>query len=82
MLMSALTYYPEYSPTYISLGELYLRKGEYTAAVEILQQANRLNPFNPIIHKNLATLYGKLGKKEDAAVELRRLMLLTTNVAP
>ncbi len=76
VLKTALTYYPEYSPTYISLGELYQRKGEYTAAVEILQQANHLNPFNPIIHKNLATLYGKLGKKEDAAVELQRLMLL------
>lgn len=76
VLKTALTYYPEYSPTYISLGELYLRKGEYAAAVEILQQANHLNPFNPIIHKNLVTLYGKLGKKEDAAVELQRLMLL------
>jgi len=77
VLKTSLAYYPEYSPTYITLGELYLRKEEFTAAVEILQQANYLNPFNPIIHKNLATLYGTLDKKEDAAVELKRLILLT-----
>ncbi|GAN34276.1 MAG: tetratricopeptide repeat protein [Candidatus Brocadia sp. AMX2] len=77
ILKVALEYYPEYTTTYISLGELYQRKGEYAAALEILSQANRINPFNPIIHKNLALLYDKLGRKEDAAGELRRLMLLS-----
>lgn len=77
ILKAALEYYPEYTTTYISLGELYQRKGEYDAAIEILSQANHINPFNPIIHKNLAQLYQKLGRKEDAAGELKRLMLLT-----
>lgn len=77
ILKTALEYYPEYATTYISLGELYQRKGEYGAAVEILSQANFINPFNPVIHKNLAELYGKLERKEDASLELKRLMLLT-----
>ncbi len=77
ILKAALEYYPEYLTTYISLGELYQRKGEYDDAVEILSRANYINPFNPIIHKNLAQLYDKLDMKEDAAVELRRLMMLT-----
>lgn len=77
ILKVALEYYPEYTTTYISLGELYQRKGEYDAAIEILSQANHINPFNPIIHKNLAQLYNKLDRKEDAALELKRLMLLS-----
>lgn len=77
ILKVALEYYPEYPTTYISLGELYQRKGEYDAAVEILSRANHINPFNPIIHKNLAQFYQKLDRKEDAAEELQRLMLLT-----
>lgn len=77
ILKVALEYYPEYSTTYISLGELYQRKGEYDAAVKILSQANSINPFNPIIHKNLASLYNKLKRKGDAEIELKRLMLVT-----
>ena len=76
ILKVALKYYPEYTTTYILLGELYQRKGEYDAAIEILLQANHVNPFNPIIHKNLALLYNKLNRKDDAASELKRLMLL------
>lgn len=77
ILKISLEYYPEYTTTYISLGELYLRKGEYDDAVKILAQANHINPFNPIIHKNLAQLYQKLDKKENATLELKRLMMLT-----
>ena len=77
ILKVALEYYPEYTTTYISLGELYQRKGEYDAAIDILSRANHVNPFNPIIHKNLALLYDKLDRKEDASLELRRLMMLT-----
>jgi tetratricopeptide (TPR) repeat protein len=77
ILKVALEYYPEYTTTYISLGELYQRKGEYNAAIEILSQANHINPFNPIIHRNLAQLYQKLDRKEDAALELKRLTMLT-----
>lgn len=76
ILKVALEYYPEYTTTYILLGELYQRKGEYHDAVEILSQANSMNPFNPVIHKNLAVLYSKLNREEDAAIELKRLMLL------
>ncbi|HLG38271.1 MAG TPA: tetratricopeptide repeat protein, partial [Chitinophagaceae bacterium] len=76
ILKVALKYYPEYTTTYVSLGELYQRKGEYDAAIEILSQANHINPFNPIIHRNLALLYDKLNRKEEAATELKRLMLL------
>lgn len=79
ILKTVLRYYPEYTTTYISLGELYQRKGEYGAAVEILSQANQINPFHPAVHKNLAFLYGKLGMKEEANRELRRLSMVSGN---
>ncbi|OQZ01639.1 MAG: hypothetical protein B6D35_02465 [Candidatus Brocadia sp. UTAMX2] len=77
ILQVALEYYPEYPATYISLGELYQRKGEYDTAIEFLSRANHVNPFHPGVHKNLAQLYQKRNRKDDAAVELRRLMMLT-----
>lgn len=61
----------------ISLGELYQRKGEYATAVDILSRASHTNPFNPIIHNNLAVLYNKLDRKEGTVVELKRFRLLT-----
>ncbi|MGQ3685568.1 MAG: tetratricopeptide repeat protein [Candidatus Loosdrechtia sp.] len=76
ILKVALEYYPEYTTTYILLGELYQRKGEYQEAIEILSKANAINPFNPLIHKNLVTLYSKLNRDEDVAIEQKRLMLL------
>ncbi|MBM4055229.1 MAG: tetratricopeptide repeat protein [Planctomycetes bacterium] len=77
VLKSALDYYPEYTTTYISLGELYQRKGEYQTAIDYLLLANRVNPFNPIVHSNLIQLYTKLGDKERAADEMRRLKMVT-----
>ncbi|MCF6147134.1 MAG: tetratricopeptide repeat protein [Candidatus Kuenenia sp.] len=77
VLKAALEYYPEYTTTYISLGELYQRKGEYQTAIDFLSQANRVNPFNPIVHTNLIELYTKLGDKERAAEEMRRLKMVT-----
>jgi len=77
ILQVALEYYPEYPATYISLGELYQRKGEYDTAIEFLSRANHINPFHPGVHKNLAQLYQKRDRKDDAAAELRRLMMLT-----
>ncbi len=76
ILKVALEYYPEYATTYLSLGELYQRKDEYETAVEYLSRANQINPFNPVIHKNLSLFYSKLNRPEDADVEKKRLMLL------
>lgn len=77
VLKAALEYYPEYTTTYISLGELYQRKGKYQTAIDFLSQANRVNPFNPIIHTNLIELYTKLGDKERATDEMRKLKMIT-----
>ncbi|OHB98947.1 MAG: hypothetical protein A2Z57_13465 [Planctomycetes bacterium RIFCSPHIGHO2_12_39_6] len=76
ILKVALEYYPEYTTTYISLGELYQRKGDYDIAIQVLSEANHINPFNPVIHKNLAMLYDKLGKKDEASIEMKRLRML------
>lgn len=76
ILKVALEYYPEYTTTYISLGELYQRKGDYDIAIQLLSEANHINPFNPVIHKNLAMLYDKLGKKDEASIEMKRLRML------
>src|SRR3990172_1042515 len=76
ILKVALEYYPEYTTTYISLGELYQRKGDCDIAIQVLSEANHINPFNPVIHKNLAMLYDKLGKKDEASIEMKRLRML------
>ncbi|MDR4508477.1 MAG: tetratricopeptide repeat protein [Candidatus Brocadiaceae bacterium] len=76
LLKVMLEYYPEYPTTYIILGDLYQRKGEFGRAIETLLQVNRINPFNPTVHRNLAMCYNKLGRKKDAAIETKRLALL------
>src|SRR3989338_7735345 len=76
ILKVALEYYPEYTTTYISLGELYQRKGDYDIAIQLLSEANHINPFNSVIHKNLAMLFDKLCKKDEASIEVKRLRML------
>ncbi|WP_347274004.1 tetratricopeptide repeat protein [Candidatus Kuenenia sp.] len=77
VLKTALEYYPEYTATYISLGELYQKTGAYQTAIDFLSQANRVNPFNPVVYRNLIQLYTKLEDKESAANEMRRLKMVT-----
>jgi len=76
ILKIALEYYPGYTTSYITLGELYQKKGDYHAAIEILTKANYVNPFNPIIHDKLIQLYTQIKDEENAEKERERLKLV------
>lgn len=69
-------YYPDYVSTYVTLGELHRRKGEFQKAIEDYLEASHINPFNPIVHQRLATLYKEVGQKEEAVASLKRLSIL------
>lgn len=49
-----------------------MRKGDYEAAVVLLEQAAVRRPEHPATHMNLALAYWKLGYHEDAARSARR----------
>ena len=72
----ALTYYPNYVSTYITQGELLAKHDELDAAIESFVSASRINPFNPIVHQQLAGLYARAGHKEKAQKSLKRLAMV------
>lgn len=55
-LLPVLEYYPEVPGPQVSMGIAYLRSGDLTAAERHLKMALSINPFDPEIHCNLATI--------------------------
>ena len=49
------------------LGNLYMLKGDYPAALALTLKDQRMNPGNYFAHVNTANLYGLLGQDEEAA---------------
>jgi tetratricopeptide (TPR) repeat protein len=60
---------PDHPNTYASLGKIYLKRKDPKKAQEALEDAIQINPFNPDIHKDLATAYDMLGRSESALKE-------------
>lgn len=56
--------YPSYVSTWIQLGRAAYELGKYDDAERNLDEAARINPFNPEVHERLALVYEKQG---DAA---------------
>jgi tetratricopeptide (TPR) repeat protein len=69
-------YYPDYVSTYVTLGELHKKKGEFQRAIENYLEASHINPFNPIVHQRLASLYKEVGQADEATASLKRLTVL------
>ncbi len=67
LLTTSLGYYPDFPRTLVNLGELYFQKKVMDRAEEYFQQAVKLNPFNPFLHKRLIALYHSTGKKDEKA---------------
>jgi tetratricopeptide (TPR) repeat protein len=67
---------PEYAPTLTDLGLARRARGEAAEAVDALERAVRINPFDPRIHEGLADLYGALGRPAERAAALGELELL------
>lgn len=59
-----------YAEPHYHLGNLWLRRGEITAALEQLQLAAQLNPGEAKTHFALSRTYRRLGRKDEEAREL------------
>ena len=68
--------YPGYVSTWIQLGRAAYELGRFEDARDNLNEAARINPFNPEVHQWLALVYDKLGdtKRANDARELQKLV--------
>ncbi len=70
-----LKMYPDVALPYNDLGVLYSRVGEKLLALACYEKANRIQPGNPTIIKNLAEFYFvELGWTDDAILMLTQLL--------
>ena len=60
---------PNYVPSYTNLGNFYFYTGRYGDAASYYEQSNQINPFNPLIHKNMAGCYEQLKSEKKAEQE-------------
>ena len=74
-LAGSLAYYPNYHTTHLLLGEALLKAGELERAETHLMEALGINPFDPAVHENLAALYTRQDRAEDASRARENLRL-------
>jgi len=58
--------FPSYVSTWIQLGRAAYELGKYPDARDYLEEAARINPFDPEVHERLAMVYDKLGQPARA----------------
>ena len=69
-------YYPSFLKTYLNLGQAYMHLKNPQKAIEAFEEAVGINPFHPLPHSSLATLYAEQGETEKAARAQASLELL------
>ncbi|PIR00794.1 MAG: hypothetical protein COV66_05070 [Nitrospinae bacterium CG11_big_fil_rev_8_21_14_0_20_45_15] len=74
LLMKSLKHYPHFHTTLLNLGETYLQSQRYPQAQKFFEEAQRVNPFNPIVYDRLIQIYTKQGlsDKKEFQEQLRR----------
>lgn len=60
---------PDFGDAFVGLGIALLSEGDLSAALPALQTAERLEPDNPEVHRQLAVAYGRLNRAADAQRE-------------
>ena len=63
------------------VGEVYLRQGNYTSALQELLKAEKLYPNDHILHYDLGIVYRKKGKVDLAIKHFKRAIELKPNFA-
>jgi Flp pilus assembly protein TadD len=53
------------------MGKVLEKKGEFEPAVRALRRAAGMDPNNPMTHHLLGQTYRDMGRKEEAAAELK-----------
>ncbi|CAI5725857.1 hypothetical protein KXD40_002028 [Peronospora effusa] len=68
--------WPKFVLPWFGLAQMYYERKEFTKAASYLEKANKAYPENVEILSLLGDVYGKLGKKDEAVVLLRRVVEL------
>ena len=71
LLKESLRYYPMFHTTLTHLGEVYFMRKDYPKAERFYRQAEKINPFNPMVHARLITLYSAQGKTWEKENQVR-----------
>jgi tetratricopeptide (TPR) repeat protein len=79
VLAEAASRHSDYAALNVHLGRLHLKEQKWSAAVEAMLGANRIDPFDPEIHAGLAQAYQALGKGDLASRERRFAEILSGN---
>lgn len=72
---------PDHPDALHFLGLLTHQLGNSETAVQLISQAIRSNPANPLYHLNLGTIYPSLNKVEEALASFRRALVLKPDFA-
>ncbi len=77
VLKESLQRFPQSTMTLISLGNLYVQKGDYLQAERLYLNAIEIEPGNYKAHFNLAKVYKERGDRESALREYREVIRLS-----
>ncbi|KAG3069031.1 hypothetical protein PI124_g21607 [Phytophthora idaei] len=72
--------WPKFVLPWFGLAQMYYERNEFTEAAAYLEKANKAYPENVEILSLLGDVYGKLGKKDEAVVLLRRVVELEPGI--
>ena len=67
LLQKSLKYYPMFPTTLTHLGEIQFLRKNFKSSEDYYRRAERLNPFNPMVHLRLIHIYeaqGQTAQKE------------------
>ena len=89
-LRSLLAENPDYFDAQLALGGAHYAKGDYTAAIAEGHKAEKMRPYDQMVHTNLSRAYMKAGDKKTAEhhglqariASWRGNMAAPANVAP
>lgn len=66
VLMRVVREYPDYTPAYTELAELYMRAGRIDDSIETLALGIKIAPGDPVLHNNLGMCWMVVGRYENA----------------
>jgi tetratricopeptide (TPR) repeat protein len=82
LLEESVSLYPEFTPTTTLLAELAAAKGDAARARALFLHSIALNPFDPAVHRQLATLLNDMSEEQGTAREARVLRILGDWLGP
>lgn len=76
-LKPVVEHYPSYVSSWILLGKAYVSLGKWDDALVHLEEAARINPYDPEVHRQLQRVYTGLGRMDEAKRSQRFEALVT-----